>query len=155
MSQRKAITVNVELAFDVFCAEGGNMQATLRALKKDHGLNLTRDTLRDWKDKYRFEERKTQTDAQRQADAEALRTAKAQILKGLLESKKRYEKYFGDREAESKKPDHMAQFAYNGIISQVRMLIGRIDPEGVIPVTDDPTSEEAMKILEEHYGVKA
>ena len=47
MKGKSFIAENREIAFKRYCENGGNIEGTIRALKKD-GLNLSKPTFYDW-----------------------------------------------------------------------------------------------------------
>jgi hypothetical protein len=152
MPKGKGIRRNVDLAFDVYCETGGDVAATIRELASRHGLTVSRPTFYDWAKAHSFDARRVGVDARRQADREALLTARARMVRGLLDRMEQYEAYMA---SQGGKPDHMAQFAYNGIVGQLRLLVRKFEYEDVeetAPAED--VKVKARDILKEIYGIE-
>ena len=114
MKGKSYIEENKVLAFTVYCHCGGNVEATLRELKKQ-GLDLSKPTFNDWRVKFCFEDRRLKIDQEKQKTADNQKSFEDQMLNALVSQKEKYEKYFGEND----KLDHQAQYAYAGIIKTI------------------------------------
>ncbi len=125
----KATQKNIDTAFEVYRSTGGIKSATIKMLKKEHGLSITRDTLYTWIKENNFDERRKEIDAQRLADQVATVSAWARAVKGLLKVTKKYEAYMdSDAFFNAKgKPNDMAVFAYAAVTSQLRLFLRKLD----------------------------
>ncbi|BCS55184.1 hypothetical protein [Geobacter sp. SVR] len=106
---------NRETAFTVWRECSGNIELTLRTLRDQHGLSLTKPTLYDWKEKFGWENRAARADAVSQEVAD--NAADNLMLKALLDQKKKYEQYF-----ETLGPtgiDTQATYAFNSLIKTI------------------------------------
>ncbi len=125
----KAIRENVELAFDVYCETGGDKSRTVEILKKKHGLSISRKTLYNWIKAKRFDERRIEVDAQRQANRKAVVTAWVSAVHGLLKVMAMYDKYIDSPEFFNAKgrPDNNAVYAYSGVLGQLRLYLRKLE----------------------------
>lgn len=113
----KAVRKNLELAYDVYCAQGGNKSATLKVLKKDHGLKLSRPTFDAWIKDYRFEARLLKAEAERQRMADTQLSFEEQMLKALVERKAEYDTYFQSSKAVV--PETQMMYAYTNLVKTI------------------------------------
>ena len=102
-----------ETAFRFFRENGGNVEATVRALKKTGYLGISKTTLYAWIEKYNFRARLTDADAKRQKVEDVRLSFEDNILFGLDKQKEKYEAYF---ESLGRTPDHQAQHAYTNLL---------------------------------------
>jgi hypothetical protein len=91
MKGKSWVKENRQIAFDTYCECDGSIEATRKTLIKK-GLELSRQTLYDWEQKYNWKERKAEIDRKRQ-EVEG-QTADEQLLQGLLRQKKKIEEHF-------------------------------------------------------------
>jgi hypothetical protein len=105
------IAENRELAFSVYCAQGGNVEASLRELEKQ-GLKLSKPTFNEWREKFRFDERLQAIDREKEKAADNQLSFEDRMLNALQAQKEKYERYFEKNE----KLDHQAQYAFAGLI---------------------------------------
>lgn len=116
MSRGKATRENVELAFDIYCAKGGNVAQTMVELER-RGLRLSRPTLDSWVGKYDFERRRIQVEEERQRLADTQKTFEAQVLDSLIKRKEQYETYF--ETSDKPAPDSYAMTAYVALLKTI------------------------------------
>lgn len=121
MSRGKAIRENVELAFDIYCDQGGNKERTLVELEK-RGLSLTKKTLYRWIKRYRFEERRLEVDAERQRLQDSQMSFEEKMLKALTDQKEKYETYFTSSAEPGKPPDTQAMHAYTNLVKTIHEI---------------------------------
>lgn len=153
MKGKSYIAENREIAFRVYCEEGGNVEATLRRLEKEHGLKLSKKTFYEWMKKFNFEERLKKVDAARQETRDSQLSFEEKMLNDLIVQKNKYEKYFETISG----IDNQSQYAYTNIIKTImearkKLLIG-----GTIRKAETDkalTKEELLKMLKEDiYGL--
>jgi len=114
MKGKSFITENRELAFRVFCACGGNVEMTLRELKKQ-GLELSRPTMDEWIEKFNFIDRRLKVDMERQKSTDNQISFEERMMSDLLKQKEKYEKYFESITG----IDNQAQFAYSSLLKTI------------------------------------
>lgn len=141
-----AVRRNIERAFDVYCAAGGNASRTLRALEKE-GFRLSRPTLDDWIKEFDFAGRMARADAERQTLEQFERDPRARLLISCLRRIEAYERYFET----VTKPYPQADFALTGIMNQVREIL-KSYPTASTAATEDPRLK-AQEILRTEYGI--
>lgn len=149
MKGKSFIAENRELAFRVYCEEGGNVEGTLRRLEKDHGLKLSKPTFYEWMKKFNFEERLKNIDAERQKANDNQISFEEKMMSDLMRQKEKYEAYF---EALSG-IDNQAQYAYTNIVKTIIELSRKIKPAKEVK---DPAEMKRLadEILESEYGIK-
>jgi len=108
------IAENRELAFRIYCEQGGNVEATLRAMDKA-GLKLSKPSFNEWREKFNFEDRRVKVDAERQKTKDCQISFEDQMMNALIKQKDKYEAYFETLSV----PDHQAQYAYAGVIKTI------------------------------------
>jgi molybdopterin converting factor small subunit len=105
-----------ELAFTTYRECGGNVEMTLRELKKK-GFSLSKPTFYEWMEKFNFRERLGKADAIVQEANDAKQNYREKILLDLKKQKDRYDKYFGTLvEAQV---DTQATYAYNSLCKTI------------------------------------
>lgn len=114
MKGKSFIAENRELAFRIYCDQGGNVEATLRAMDKA-GLKLSKPSFNEWREKFNFESRRQQVDAERQKTTDSQVSFEDQMMNALIKQKNKYEAYFETLTV----PDHQAQYAYAGVIKTI------------------------------------
>lgn len=115
MKGKSLIAENRESACKKYCDCGGNVELTLRELKKE-GLSLSKPTFYNWMEKFNFEERRKKIDIEMQKVNDLNLSFEDSMLKSLLDRKTAYEAYF---EKSAEPTDHQAQYAYAGIIKTI------------------------------------
>ncbi|GER92678.1 hypothetical protein A45J_0396 [hot springs metagenome] len=150
MKGKSYIVENRELAFKVYCEEGGNIESTLRRLEKEHGLKLSKPTFYDWMKKFNFKDRLKNIDAERQKNKDSQISFEEKMMSDLMKQKEKYEKYFDGIAG----IDNQAQYAYTNIVKTIIELSRKIKPHQ--KETKDPAEMKrlAEEILESEYGIK-
>ncbi len=139
---------NRQMAFDVYCELGGNVEGARRELKR-RGLSLSRATFDEWKDKGDFKGRMLKLDAERQKAADDRRTLEQRMVQKLVVQIDKYEAYL-----EGLAPgtmDNQAVYAYTNLLKTIIGLSRKGEMRQVSPAD---IQEEAEKILEAEYGIK-
>lgn len=104
-----------ELAYRVWCENSQHIQNTVNSLQKNHGFDITRQSLAKWRDEYGWEARAARAEAAERDRAEAV--SDSVILDSLIDQKRKYEEYFA-----SLKPgqiDTQAVYGYNSILKTI------------------------------------
>ncbi len=114
MKGKSFIAENRELAFRKYCECGGNVEMTLRELKKAD-LKLSKKTFYEWMKKFNFEERRSKVDIEKQKVNDSQISFEENMLSDLLKQKAKYETYFEGITG----IDNQAQFAYASIVKTV------------------------------------
>ena len=152
MKGKSFIAENREIAFKRYCENGGNIEGTIRALKKD-GLNLSKPTFYDWLKKYNFEERRLKVDMERQKARDSQISFEAKMLNDLVRQKEKYEAYFEQNPV----LDNQATYAYTGIIKTIIDVKKKLAVSDVVKKAETDkamTKEELLKMLKEDvYGL--
>lgn len=152
MKGKSFIAENREIAFKRYCENGGNIEGTIRALKKD-GLNLSKPTFYDWLKKYNFEERRLKVDMERQKARDSQISFEAKMLNDLVRQKEKYEAYFEQNPV----LDNQATYAYTGIIKTIIDVKKKLAVSDVMKKAETDkamTKEELLKMLKEDvYGL--
>lgn len=149
MKGKSYIAENRELAFRVYCEQGGNIEGTIRVLEKKHGLKLSKNTFYDWMEKYKFKERLKNIDAERQKTKDIQISFEERMMNDLLKQKEKYEAYFETLPG----IDNQAQFAYANIIKTIIELSRKLNPQKEVKDPDE-MKRLADEILESEYGIK-
>lgn len=105
-------TRHMEMAFKVWREAGQNLVKTVKVLSRDHGYDITRQSLAKWRDEYSWERRAAAMAAEEQEQLEAM--SDASILNSLLQRRRQYEAYF-----DTLKPgqiDNQAQYGLNSVL---------------------------------------
>lgn len=150
MKGKSLIAENRELAFKVYCEEGGNVEVTLRRLEKEHELKLSKPTFYDWMEKYNFKERLKNIDAERQQTRDSQISFEERMMNDLLKQKEKYERYFDTISG----IDNQAQYAYTNIVKTIIELSRKIKPSEKETKDPDEMKRLANEILESEYGIK-
>lgn len=148
MKGKSYIVENRELAFKVYCEEGGNIEATLRRLEKE-GLKLSKPTFYAWTRKFNFEERLKNIDAVRQLVKDSQISFEERMMNDLMKQKDKYEAYFETISG----IDNQAQYAYTNIVKTIIELSRKLKP-GKETKDPDEMKKLAEEILESEYGIK-
>ena len=152
MKGKSFIAENREIAFKRYCENGGNIEGTIRVLKKD-GLNLSKPTFYDWLKKYNFEERRLKVDMERQKARDSQISFEAKMLNDLVRQKEKYEAYFEQNPV----LDNQATYAYTGIIKTIIDVKKKLAVSDVMKKAETDkamTKEELLKMLKEDvYGL--
>ncbi len=131
---------NIELAFEVFRASGGNKGRTIAELAR-RGLRISRPTLDRWAKQHSFGDRLMTGDSSFSFEERMMLKLVAQI--------ENYEKYFGTQ----KDLDHQAVHAYSNLLKTVIELFRKLNLKEK-KSTPGELKAEAEKILEAEYGIK-
>ena len=131
---------NIELAFEMFRACGGNKGRTIAALE-DRGLRISRPTLDRWAERNSFYDRLMTGDSDFSFEERMMLKIVAQIEK--------YERYFETRT----KIDNPAVHAYTNLLKTVIELSRKLNLKKK-KTTPEQLKAEAEKILEAEYGIK-
>ncbi|MDA8087813.1 MAG: hypothetical protein M0Z75_14070 [Nitrospiraceae bacterium] len=131
---------NIELAFEVFRANGGNKVRTIADLGS-RGLRISRLTLDRWAKQNSFYDRLVTGDSRFSFEERMMLKLVAQIEK--------YEKYF-DAKTEL---DNQAVHAYTNLLKTVIELSRKLKLKEK-KSTPEQLKAEAEKILEAEYGIK-
>lgn len=151
----KAVRENTELAFDVYCEQGGNVPRTLIELER-RGLHLARSTFYDWMKEYRFEERRIEVEEKRQRLGDGNLSHEEQLMLKLEAQVEQYEKYFQTLQ----KPDNNATFAYTGLlktISEIKVKTGAFKASLFVDFMKDlinylsKNDPEAVGVIEKNF----
>lgn len=125
MAGKSYIAENRELAFRTWREQGQNVERTIKALKQDHGIPVTKPTLYDWMEKFNWKERATRAEVEERKINDVVTSDEAKILADLEKQRQKYERYFdslGDAAI-----DPQATYAYNSLaktISDIRTKTG-------------------------------
>ena len=117
-----------ELAFSVWRESDQNLIKTVASLSREHGYDITRQSLAKWRDDYNWERRAAAMDAEEQERLDAM--SDASILNSLIARRKQYEEYFS-----TLKPgeiDNQAQYGLNSVLKtliDVRKQTGQFKVE--------------------------
>ncbi len=131
---------NMELAFEVFRANGGNKVRTIAELER-LGLRISRPTLDRWARQNSFDDRLMAADSSFSFEERMMLKLVAQI--------ENYEKYFRTKTD----LDHQAVHAYSNLLKTVVELSRKLKLKGK-KGTPEELKAEAEKILESEYGIK-
>ncbi len=131
---------NVELAFEIFRAHGGNKGRTIASLA-GRGLRISRPTLDRWAKQNSFQERLVAGDSRFSFEERMMLKLVAQI--------ENYEKYF----AAKTEMDNQAVHAYTNLLKTVIELSRKLKLRDK-KSTNEELKAEAEKILEAEYGIK-
>lgn len=107
-----------ELAFCCWRKHGQNVDATLSALKREHGWPIARQTLYDWMAQYNWQDRAARLQAEADEIERARLHGRERVLADLMHQKAKYEKYFDDQ-ANTGQVDPKATFAYVGLCRMI------------------------------------
>ncbi|MFA7465191.1 MAG: hypothetical protein WCY54_09065, partial [Syntrophales bacterium] len=108
------IDENRELAFRAWRQCGQNVERTIRTLKEDHGLPVSKPTLYDWMEKFNWKERAARAEAEERKTGDLQMSFEEKMLAGLVEQKQKYERYFAT--LPDTKPDNQAMFAFTALV---------------------------------------
>jgi len=152
---KSLIAENRDLAFRVYCSQGGNVEATLRELAKQ-GLSLSKPTFNDWREKFSFESRRRKIDVEKQKASDSQLSFEEKMMGALINQKEKYETYFETLTT----PDHQAQYAYAGIIKtlfDIRTKVGSFKTALFIDFAKDlinflsKADPEAVAVIERNF----
>lgn len=148
MKGKSYIAENRERAFQVYCDEGGNVEATLRRLEKEHGLKLSKPTFYDWMKKYNFDDRRIKVDLEKQKVKDSQISFEEKIMLKLIAQIEKYEAYFENNAT----IDNQAVYAYTNLLKTI-IELSRKRPQ---KEAKDPAEMRrlAEEILESEYGIK-
>ena len=135
---------NQELAFRTWRACGQNIELTIRTLKRDHGLPISKPTLYDWIDKFNWKDRAARADAEEQKADDAQMSFEEKMLADLVKQKEKYERYF--ETLKEGVTDNQATYAYTALVR----LIADIKKK-----TPDPAARAKKPLTDESRGAKA
>lgn len=131
---------NIQMAFEVFCAQGGNKVRTHDELGR-RGLRITRRTLDRWARQNSFYERRMAEDSRFSFEERMMLKLVGQIDK--------YEKYLDTKN----EMDNQAVHAYTNLLKTVIELSRKLKLKDK-KSTPEELKHEAEKILEAEYGIK-
>lgn len=117
-----------ERAYEVWRSCGQNITETTRALKRDHNYDISRQSLHAWKDKYDWERRAAQAEAENKQQIES--TSDDALMTVLLKQKKKYEGYFESLALGT--VDNQAVYAYSNILKTLLDIRERISGDKII-----------------------
>lgn len=123
MKGKGLIAKNRELAFKTYCECGGNIEQTIRELKKK-GLDVSKPTFYEWMKKLNFEERMKDIDAMKAQAEDIKANSKEKILVDLQRQKDRYDNYFAGI---APAIDNQAVFAYTNLTKTITDIQKGID----------------------------
>lgn len=146
------VTRHRELAYKVWRENEGNLVKTVKGLSRDHGYDVTRQSLAKWRDDYEWDRRLAAEKAEEEERNEAM--SDLSIINSLVKRRKQYEDYF-----DTFKPgqiDNQAQYGLNSVLKtliEVRKQTGlfKIDEFGAFfrdlvefLRSEDPEAAEAV-----------
>lgn len=101
-----------ELAFKAWCQTGRNLVKTVKVLSRDHGYDITRQSLAKWRDDYEWERRAAALEIEEQERLDAM--SDTSILNSLLARRRQYEEYFDT--LGPGQIDNQAQYGLNSVL---------------------------------------
>jgi transposase-like protein len=138
-----------ELAFRLYAENGGrDIPKVLERLRRNHGVDITEQTLHEWKRQGGWKERMEQSlEGRREFHDRELVGLEERMMGRLIRQIEKYELYM-----QAPHVDNQASFAYTNMIRTAIELAGRIRPEK----RTDPEEMRriADEILETDYGIK-
>ncbi|MEN6375338.1 MAG: hypothetical protein ABFD75_11250 [Smithella sp.] len=117
MAGKSYITETRELAFRVWREQGQNIEQTIKVMKRDHGIPITKPTIYSWIEKFNWKERATRAEVEEQRVADAVVSDEGKILSDLGKQKEKYERFFetlGDAGI-----DNQAIYAYTNLVKTI------------------------------------
>ena len=132
-----------ELAYTTWRRCGQNITETARVLKHDHNYDISRQSLHAWKDKYDWERRAAQAEAEEKSRTEE--TSDESLLTVLLKQKKKYEGYFESLSLGT--VDNQAIYAYNNILKTLLNIRERVSGDNEIDIDRPKIFLEDMEFI--------
>lgn len=117
MPGKSYIAETRELAFRTWRAQGENVEQTVKTLKKEHGVGVTKPTIYGWMEKFNWKERATRADAEAQKTRDVIVSDEERILADLEKQRKKYEQYFETLGVAAIDPQ--ATYAYNSLAKTI------------------------------------
>jgi Zn-dependent M32 family carboxypeptidase len=115
-----------ERAFELWYSNGQNDSEAVRALAAADYV-VTRKTISEWREKYQWTERASRLDVVKQTAADTNLTFEEELLRDLLNQKKRYDAYFETLEAG--KADTQAMYVYMQLCKEIKSLTRELKPK--------------------------
>jgi Zn-dependent M32 family carboxypeptidase len=140
-----------EHAFELWYQHGQNDSEAVRALKAADYV-VTRKTISEWREKYQWIERAARLDAVKQSAADTNLTFEEELLRDLLNQKKRYDAYFETLEAG--KADTQAMYVYMQLCKEIKSLTKEIKPKEKKQIKKGLTSDTAGEIKKQILGLE-
>ncbi len=110
-----ATAQGIDLAYETWLACGQNLVKTASALSREHGFDVTRQTLSSWRDTYDWEGRAARAENEAREQRSAI--SDDALIGSLLNQKKAYEDYFNS--LPKGKVDIQATYGYNCILRTI------------------------------------
>lgn len=104
-----------ELAYRLWRENGQSIVSTVKALEKEYGYEITRQSLSKWRDEYDWEERAARAEAAEKERASA--TSDSSIMDSLLKRREQYEAYF--ESLPLGQVDNQAVYGYNSVLKTI------------------------------------
>ncbi len=156
MAGRSFVAENRELAYTVWRECGQNMEMTLRKLRGEHGMKLSKPTLYAWREKYDWKGRAARAEAEeRKAEAVRELSFEEKMIADLVRQKEKYEQYFESLGASP--PDNQATYAYTGIVKAIIDIKKKLKVSDALKKAEKDkkmSKDELLKLIrEEVYGL--
>jgi Zn-dependent M32 family carboxypeptidase len=139
-----------ERAFELWYQNSQNDSEAVRALAAADYV-VTRKTLAEWREKYQWADRAARLDALKQGAADTNLTFEEELLRDLLNQKKRYDAYFDTLEAG--KADTQAMYVYMQLCKEIKSLTKELKPKDKKPIKKGLEKRAAADIKREILGM--
>lgn len=101
-----------ETAYKTWVETGQNLVKTVKILSRDHGYDISRQSLAKWRDDYNWERRAAASEIEEKERTDAM--SDASIINSLVRRRKSYEEYL--EALPPGKVDNQAQYAFNSVL---------------------------------------
>ena len=147
----------IDIAFKIWRSLGQNIEGTIRELKKQGYMGISKPTIYDWMEKYAWQARATRADTAEQEVDDIQMSFEETLIKSLVDRKKAYEEYF---EKTPSVIDHQAQYAFAGIIktlfdikTKMQKITRVADDVSKVAKKSGLSAEAAAEIREKILGI--
>ena len=123
MAGKSYITETRESAYRIWREEGQNIERTIRAMKRDHGIPVTKPTIYAWIEKFNWVDRATRAETEEQRVKDVIVSDEGKILSDLERQKEKYERFFESLGETC--IDNQAMYAYTNLVKTIADIKGK------------------------------
>jgi hypothetical protein len=131
-----------ELAYKTWREHGHNISATVKALAKEHGYSISRQSLGKWRKAFEWDDRAAREENEAREREEA--TSDSSILNSLISQKQKYEEYF--KTLSSVAVDNQAVYGYNSVLKTILDIKNKIEERRKAGEVEQVQNEKLRKI---------
>lgn len=124
MAGASYVTETRERTYRVWREQGQNVERTIRTMKREHDIPVTKPTLYAWIEKFDWKGRAARAETEERRVHDVAVTDEARILADLEKQRQKYERYF-DSLGETA-IDPQATYAYNSLAKTITDIRGRM-----------------------------